>query len=386
MTMHSSRHPIRRYAATLALVSLQACTSAYSYKEKAVPEAVKLSERLQMLFAKTKLICFGRYAMEVPQEAQLLWGTAGIAGDVEIINGGLTASQKRVAEDIAKIMHDSDTAEITYNREGPVEASWQIRYYESDLDKKYKIHIFNTYVNKGELTFILGGSVGQVDTEEVAAAKQGERAKSLRLRAADEVPDESGYCIDHAFMASKLYAEQETVNIGIYLPSLPDVAFSIGSNKDAYGDLPKQEFEKSTRGKLSLLARIEAAKQDQGLFYPSRTVLREGKRDVQHWHGEESLIKRADGTHDFEWAFVGTPTDVANPSEYNAVMFTKVEHNVVGAASAASVSDDEAVALWDRLLSGLKFRAKVPGAPEGSYYLAGDKPLLRSITVATLNR
>jgi hypothetical protein len=50
-------------------------------------------------------------------------------------------------------------------------------------------------------------------------------------------------------------------------------------------------------------------------------------------------------------------------------MFTKVEHNMVGAARRASLSDDEAVALWDKLLSGLKFRVKVPGAPEGSYFI-----------------
>ncbi len=55
-------------------------------------------------------------------------------------------------------------------------------------------------------------------------------------------------------------------------------------------------------------------------------------------------------------------------------MFTKVKHNLVGAANKASVTDDEAVALWDKLLSGLKFRVKVPGAPEGSYYLPKDKP------------
>jgi hypothetical protein len=50
-------------------------------------------------------------------------------------------------------------------------------------------------------------------------------------------------------------------------------------------------------------------------------------------------------------------------------MYTKVEHDTVGAAHAASLSDDEAVALWDKLLSGLKFRVKVPGAPEGSYFI-----------------
>ena len=55
-------------------------------------------------------------------------------------------------------------------------------------------------------------------------------------------------------------------------------------------------------------------------------------------------------------------------------MYTKVAHNMVGAAEAASLTDEEAIALWDRLLSGLKFRVKVPGAPPGSYYIDPDKP------------
>jgi hypothetical protein len=376
--MRTLRSPIRyKSVAVIVLVLLQACSPSYAYKEKAVPENVKLSERLQTLFSKTKIVCFGRYALTVPQEAELIWGRAGISGDIEIIGGGREASQRRVAADIAKIKRGSDTAEITYNKEGPVDASWQVRYYESDLDKKYKLHFFSTYVNKGDLTFILGGSVGQVDTEEIAAAKQAVRAKSLRLRPPYEVPDEAGYCINNGFMADRLYANQETVSVGIHFPSLPDLTFSISSNKDAYGDYPPAQFEAEQRASLSLLARIDQAKKDQGLGYPSRTVLREGKRDVQHWHGEESLIKRKDGTHDFEWAFVGTPTDVANPSEYGVAMFTKVEHNVVGAAHAASVTDAEAVALWDTLLSGLKFRVKVPKAPEGSYLVHPLPPVAR---------
>lgn len=377
--MPTLRNPIRFYRAlVIALVALQACSPSSSYKEKAVPETVELSERLQRLFAKTKVVCFGRYALTVPQEAELIWGSASIGGGIKIITGGPEGSKRRVAEHIAKIKHESDTAEITYNQEGPVDASWQIRYYESDLDKKYKLHFFETYVNKGDLTFILGGSVDDKETEDAAAARLAARAKSLRLRSADEVPNEPGYCIPHGFVSDTLYSAQEMVSAGIHFPSLPDVTFSISSNKNAYGDYSPAEFESEKRGELSLLARIEQAKKDQGLGYPSRTVLREGKRDVQHWHGEESLIKRKDGTHDFEWAFVGTPGDVANPSEYNAVMFTKVQHNVVGAANAASVTDPEAVALWDTLLSGLKFRVKVPKAPEGSYLVHPLPPVARA--------
>lgn len=359
--------------ATIAFCVLAGCSPKYSHQENAVPEPVKLSHRLQELFAKTKLVCFGRYALQVPQEAQVIWGNVWFPSNIDIISGGTDAIKIRVTKDIAKLKWKDDTAEITYNDKGPIDGSWQIRYYEDEAAREYGLHFFNTYINKENLTFILGSSVGKGNTEEFAINREAIRAKSLRLRASDEVPTEPGYCIEHAFMSDALYKSQEMVKAGIYLPSLPDVTFSISSNKDAYGDYPPDEFEKTQRAKLSLLARIKQAQEDQGIHYPSRTVLREGKRVIQHWHGEESLIRRKDGVHDFEWALVGTPRNVANPSEFNVQMYTKVEHNTVGAAKVASLSDDEAVALWDKLLSGLKFRVKVPGTPEGSYYLPSGK-------------
>jgi hypothetical protein len=333
-----------------------------------VPEPIKSSRRLDSLFAKSKLMCFGRYAIQVPHEAQLVIGSVGAPSDVEVIDGDFESNRHLIAADIAKIK-EGDTASVVYSGFGPIEFSWQVRYFESDFLKKEGALYFKTYLSKGDLTFFYGGAIKeQNDNEAAAIARQAALAKNLRLRSAEEVPLEPGFCIGKGFVANNSYGEQEMANAGLFLPSLPDVTFSISSNKDAYGDYPPDEFEKY-RPELSLLYRIEQAKKEQGMHYPSRTVLREGKRDVQHWHGEESLIKRADGVHDFEWAFVGTPRDVANPSEFRVVMFTKVQHNTVGAAKAASVTDEEAVALWDKLLSGLKFRVKVPGAPEGSYHL-----------------
>ena len=338
-----------------------------------MPEPVVLSPRLQTLFAKTKLVCFGRYALEVPQEAVLLWGKVAIPVDVEVMSGGVPAQKQRLAEEIRDIKRANRTAEIIYNGVGPISGSWQVRYFSDEFTKERNALYFTTYVMSGELTFIIGDSVNEKENEEQVSNRQAALAKSIRLRTVDEVPDEPGFCAEHSFIPESLYATQETANGGIYLPSLPDVTFSVSSNKNAYGDYSKEDFENEQRAKLSLLARIGGAKSAQPGTYPSRNVLREGKRIVQHWHGEESLFKRRDGTHDFEWAFVGTPRDVANPSEFHAVMFTKVEHNTVGAAHAASLSDDEAVALFDKLLSGLKFRVKVPGAPEGSYFLPANK-------------
>ncbi len=357
----------------LTLVAKCAYTKTYSYKETAVPESIPLSPRLQNLFSTTKLVCFGRYALEVPSEAVLNMGNVSIPANVEIVPGGAKAGEQRLAEDIQKIKNKDSTAEITYIGVGPVSNSWQIHFSESDTAREIGIFMFDTYVNLGEFTFIFGEGIDKNDAEKAALSRMAETAKNLRLRDKDEVPNEPGYCIEHAFVGESTYSQQEFAQAGIYLPSFPDVTFSVSSNKDAYSDYPPEEFERRLRGELSLLARINSAKKRQGIFYPSRNVLREGKRNLHHWRGEESLFLRPDGIHDFEWALVGTPKDVANPSEFWARMHTKVARNIVGAAKASSLSNDEAVALWDRLLTGLKFRVKVPGSPPGSYYLEPKK-------------
>lgn len=359
--------------AMIVAALLMTCSKTYAYKENAVPEPVALSQRLKNLFKETKLVCFGRYALTVPKEAQVVWGNVSFPSKIYLFNGDQNAIKALVDKEIAKLKFADDDADITYNGRGPIEGSWQMRYYESKAAKQLNLHFFNTYVNRGDLIFLLGGAIEDGQSEEQALALEASRAKSLRLRTEDDVPSDEGYCIEHGFIASAFYGDQEMINVGIHFPDLPDVTFSISSNKDAYADYPKEEFAKMKVEKLSLLARIHDAQKEQGLMYPLRTLLREGKRNVQHWHGEESLIRRTDGVHDFEWGFVGTPKDVANPSEFLVNLYTKVEHNTVGAAKAASLSDDEAVALWDKLLSGLKFRVKVPGAPEGSYFISPSK-------------
>ncbi|MBB5609898.1 MULTISPECIES: T6SS immunity protein Tli4 family protein [unclassified Janthinobacterium] len=372
MRYHKPRTPYF-FSTLLILTLLSACAPKTNARENAVPESVQLSKRLEVLFLKTKLLCFGRYAIEVPEEAQLIFGSISFSSSIETIKGGLPAMQERIAEDVARIKLDR-TSDIRYNDIGPISGSWQIRYFDDETSKKYNLFFFNTYINKGDLTFILGDSAKKNETEYSTVERQSFNANNLQLRDNNEIPITPGYCLDHGFISNHHYDSQEMASAGLYFPSLPDVTFSISSNKDAYGDYPPAQFEKEMREELSLLKRIQGAKDIQGSSYPKRTLLREGKRDVQHWHGEESLIRRNDGVHDFEWALVGKPMDVAYPSEFSVHMYTKVEHNMVGATEAASLSDDEAVALWDKLLSGLKFRVKVPGAPPGSYYIDPDKP------------
>jgi len=358
----------------IAMAFLCAYAKKNTDKETMMPGNFKLSKRLEVLFLKTKIVCFGRYAIKVPEETQLLYGNTSFPSTIYVIKGGIIAKNERIAEDIKRIKINDPSSEIIYQGNGPIENSWQFHYFDSEFSKEDGNVFFNTYINKGDITFALSGSIPTGGTATSAAVTQLVRAKSVRLRSPDEVPTEPGYCIESGFMSDNKYDNQEMADAGLYFPSLPDVTFSITANKDAYGDYPPAEYDAKVRGKLSLLARIQEAKDQQGKNYPLRTLLREGKRDVQHWHGEESLIRRTDGVHDFEWTLVGTPRDIAYPAVLEASMYTKVAHNMVGAAEAASLTDEEAIALWDKLLSGLKFRVKVPGAPPGSYYFDPDKP------------
>lgn len=364
--------PLKFIGMILLLSITNSCTKNTKIKEEAVTENTKLNGRLMNMFSKTKLLCFGRYALEVPAEAKLIIGTQ----TVEVIKIKSQDLHFKIIEDIKEIFTKDKTADITYNNEGPIKNSWQLRYYDSIHAKKMKFLFFQTYITKGDFTFIAGDAVN-VDIgerEEAIAGRQLRLAKNIRLRDTEEVPSDPGICVEHGFLAENLYNEQEIDNVGIYFPSIPDITFSVSSNKDAYGDYPAEEFEKRWRSELSLLNRIQGAKDIQGESYPKRNLLREGKRTVQHWKGEESLIRRPDGVHDFEWALVGKPKNIANPSVLEAKLYSKVAHNRVGAAEAASLTDDEAIALWDKLLSSLKFRVKVPGAPPGSYYIDPDKP------------
>ena len=360
--------------AMFVLASSSACSEKDPGKDIPSRQSIKLSKRLENLFLKTKLVCFGRYALEIPQEGQLISGGASFPSTIEIINGGVVARDEKITEDIERIKKNDPTSEIMYNGKGPSENSWQIQYYDGKFSKEDGDLFFKTYLIKGNLIFTLMASIPKGGTAAGTAATQLIRANSLRLRDENEVPKEPGYCVKNGFMSDNKYDSQEMADAGLYFPSFPDVTFSITANKDAYGDYPPAEYDAKVRGKLSLLARIQEAKDQQGKNYPPRTLLREGKRDVQHWHGEESLIRRTDGVHDFEWTLVGTPRDIAYPAVLEASMYTKVAHNMVGAAEAASLTDEDAIGLWDKLLSGLKFRVKVPGAPPGSYYIDPDKP------------
>ncbi|QEZ45250.1 T6SS immunity protein Tli4 family protein [Cupriavidus oxalaticus] len=331
-----------RRALTISLAALlaAACQS-HTYPGKNMSEPAALSPRLQTLFAKTKQVCVGRYVMEVPAEARVLWGFQEFPGKI-VAHIGAAGELKKMAQAYRdKVLAANKTAEISYFGPGPIHNSIEVRSFESKNARTYGVEKARTFVSNGAHLFewFYGG-------EELAPLVAG-----IRARDNADIPPAPGVCIDHGFVSDASGTFQEIFGAGIRLPSFPDVSFSVDSNKLATVD---------DADDVGLLASIAQQKKDLGHRYPTLTTLREGKRTVGVWQGEESLVRRADGTHDFEWEAVGKERSTLHPAWINAKMYSKVAANRIGAAGKASLSDEEAIALWNRLLDGVRFRVNAP--------------------------
>ncbi len=307
--------------------------------------------RIEKLFEHTKLLCFGRYVLTVPMDSRLAFGR-----DFPTLPNQANDIEKVMEAERAKILAANKTAQINYFGKGPAPDTWLIRSYKSGSAKELDLEGLRIYHVVGPHIFLNHRGTDNGATADSILRDTIEIAQNLRPREPDEVPTEQGLC--HEFGFRRLDGSRGNVltQVGLHMAALPDVVFSVESNQTV-----NTKFAGNSDGLLKLIA---DRKREAGSRYPKLTTLREGRKNVHGWNGEESLVRRDDGTHDFEWMFIGEDGgSVARPGNLDVTMHTKVMADRIGAAPASSLSDEEAIALWDRLLDGLKFRVAVPGAP-----------------------
>lgn len=309
-----------------------------------------MNPRIERLFEHTKLLCFGRYVLTVPMDSRLAFGR-----DFPTLPNQAKDIEKVMQAERAKILAAEKTAEINYFGKGPAPSTWLIRSYMDDTAKKLELEGFRFYYLVGPHIFMDSDATAKSQrvTASSLLADAVETAKNLRAREPDEIPTDQGLCHEYGFTHDDSFSSALS-QVGLHMAALPDVVFSVESNQAA-----------STRGSngYGLLKLIDDRKREAGSSYPQLTTLREGKKNVHGWAGEESLVRYPDGTQEFEWMFIGESGNVARPARLDVTLHTKVASDRVGAAPASSLSDEEAIALWDKLLEGLKFRVAVPGAP-----------------------
>ncbi|MEN3109822.1 T6SS immunity protein Tli4 family protein [Uliginosibacterium paludis] len=315
------------------------------------------SQKIDDLFAKTKPVCFGRFVMDVPANADLIfWGQA-FGPNIETIPNGSKAIKGLSEEEkteLEAVKHQEEPGSLLRSAtDGPTPGSKVLQFRENDTATRV-MRIWG-YFNVPPHGFVYKGATAPSEGRTVETEMQTLTyvATNLRARKLDEVPTEPGVCLDLGFIKDDIGKFQEIFNIGLCFPSLPDVSFSISTNKDARRD-------------TSFEARRNEAKKAALLSAPLATLfgkvksLREGKHDVYKWKGDEALFRRPldddqkGAWHEFQFEYAGVRYDHHNPG-WEAALFTGVKGNTAG-AQASSLTDDEAIALWDRLLSTLRLR------------------------------
>jgi len=325
----------------------------YSYKEQGVPNKIEPSQKVSELFSKTKDVCFGRYVLTIPAEARLVFGSQEFPAEITTHKNASGQAKHLADAYIIKLKQERNDAEVAYVGPGAIPSSIQIRFFASAFLKREGAQGIRNFDQIGDHVFEYGWGSGDEESADQIMKRMAEISRNLRLRDNAEVPKEPGVCIDEGFIADNTSNDQEIFSAGISLPSIPDVRFSIMSNKNASTEGPNG---------VGLIERHKGAMTAQGVVFPvfaDMARLRMGRHTVNTWDGEEVLLRHngEEGAiaHEFLWAFVGKTGDRARPASVDIRLDTGVADDTKF-ATRGSLSDDDAVALWDKLLSGLRFR------------------------------
>ena len=357
--MQRSRRRMLAAAACAGVPLLNSCGWPLSMNLASTAPRVRVDD----LFRKTKLMCIGRYAVEVPDETQQDFGFQEIgAGFKHFRRADFDDPSSLLRAQWKEVLFENRTAEMASEiAEGPVAGARYVWFYWSDYAKRHDSRLLYGVMPAGDTLYLYRAMTNRREGRppEELFRRMTALMRGMRPWNGTEVPRQAGVCIHGAFIHEPTHRFQEIMSSGFYFPSLPDVRFSVMSNKNASVE--------GDNGK-GLLERVDEARREQ-IFYPYIT-LRRGKRTLHGlWDGEEMLARRSDGALLFDWEMVGQPRNVARPPWFVVGLRTRVADDKVGAAKSSSLSDAQALRLWDRLLEGLKFRVAVPGCTPQSVAL-----------------
>ncbi len=184
-------------------------------------------------------------------------------------------------------------------------------------------------------------------------------AQRLRPRVEHEIPLEHGNCLENSFLKDSPDTDAEPpvehVRIGFRLKEFPDTHLSIYT-----APLNPSADESDTLEWQ--LARIEARQKAEDPNHPllQTKYFRRGPRRIHEWINGWEAVSRSpnrpgqNGTHEFVMDFKGVPNDLLKPYA-DIQMQTGIKGNTAGAIKP-SLTDEEAVAVWDRITSTIRVR------------------------------
>lgn len=354
-----------RYISTLVLagclVIMSGCHTGRIQSIGEIRTMTHLPPRLQQMFSKTKTVCFGRYLVDVPDTAAVAWGNASVGLGISVHIG----AAKQVQEKAENLKIKLNAAEAIYHNHVPLLLADEEQHeppgriitgYDGfDAMTSLEIHGFFNLGNDG----VVIDARPLSDNRSEAIAEIRDIAQRLRVRVEEDIPLEPGNCLENAFLVDKWQIggkpPVEHIRIGFRLHEFPDTHLSV------YVAPPDPYYQDSDTLEWQL-ARLERELREDDPNHPNlkTTYFRRGPRRIDDWlNGYEALSRapeqaEAYGIHDFALDFKGV---VGNPYKPYADirMQTGVADNLAGAVKP-SLTDEEAVAVWDAITSTIRVR------------------------------
>jgi len=316
-----------------------------------------LSPRLQPLFEKTRTVCFGRFVMEIPATATVVYGPAEVETPIEYFKGHGGRVAEHLNERLAEIEKEREFLLkddlVTLPLFGKVidgANPGQKIVFGSKNQIGYTIYSF---VPVGKDLFIQ--HLNSVLPQHDRIATINKVAGQLKLRSESEIPPGSGTCIEGGFVPLDL--KYERVTVGVRLKEFPDVHFSV--------DVHKNQERLAESGRLELMreqAKDDAEKRGHGSLFARIKILRKADRQVDAWKAIELLTRTPahdedTETHEFRLQSLGAVDDLLQP--HLDVRLDSGVKNDRRASVKPSITDEEAIALWDKLTNTIKVRPPV---------------------------
>lgn len=334
------------------------------------------SDRVVSIFESSKTICFTRFTIDIPKNSVVVYGRMTVDAEID--------RYQEKAKDISKIVNNeilrnSENArifdegnEIDKLAEKPIETVDKRLTHLISMggDDRYTIRSFLTldedvYVLRTSGVF--GKQVRQVLRENEVIASL------FRGRKENEIPDEAGVCIDGAFTSQN--PTFENIELGVRLEEFPDVHLSISLTRRGNYAEPQEMFLKRHTETFA-----EGREAGFGDWIDRLKYLRKASRQLNGWSGDEVLIKfpawrEGKEGHQFAFWSTGKPNDPFHP-----LVDIKLDTGVKGNTARgvpASLTDEEAVAVWDKLLNSIRVRPINAGKQKSSSYSSVETPEIR---------
>jgi len=314
--------------------------------------------KIEALFKGTKPVCFGRFIIDVPEKAKVVWGTATVPYDLEvypdqgyIIKAEIKAKIDKITED----KHSSEPSMLIEVVDSVNKDSKIVVGYESTTSKTFTQ--LYSYIRLDKTAFVQSIPSAATGKDKTAYKSRVEKllyvARHLRLRAETEIPEEHGICIEEGFISRPLDYYHEVIRVGFRFPEYPDVTFSIETYST---DEPSRD---DTLAAAWELGQEEASTAGHSRLFSRIKKLRWGDRVIGQWEGAEGLMRLPSGglepeTHEFQFKTPGVGKDLLRPA-VTLKLYTGVVENT-RASVQPSFTDDEAIAMWDKLTSTIRVR------------------------------